>query len=227
MPLARRVRSEMASPPRAPRTPKELHKPPDPLTLRSSARAPDPQVPELLGRDPDAVRERWLSLQPAGDAERARAFGLFQSPTRLEDWVELEDGSFEGRLFFCAGAAPGCGDWGLCDGAVVRTRPIPAAVRCVDESHVSPSPGVFYELGQPRAASASVRAGDGGVDADPSIAAAATTALAGDVAPLAGKVWSGLKQPGRAAMSAAAATAAASAALGVVGHHLSVHFFWA
>jgi hypothetical protein len=80
------------------------------------------EVPELVNRSPDDARQRWLHLtgrQSSQSAAAAAAAGgkpatdsFYVQPPLLEDWLELDDGTFEGTL---------SGWQGLSDGITVRT----------------------------------------------------------------------------------------------------------
>eukprot|EP00953_Heterococcus_sp_UTEX-ZZ885_P033325 17347-Heterococcus_DN1.PRE.1 len=80
------------------------------------------EVPELVNRSPDDARQRWLHLtgrQSSQSAAAAAAVGgkpatdsFYVQPPLLENWLELDDGTFEGTL---------SGWQGLSDGITVRT----------------------------------------------------------------------------------------------------------
>jgi hypothetical protein len=81
------------------------------------------EVPELVNRSPDDARQRWLHLTgrqtSSHSAAAAAAVGgkpatdsFYVQPPLLENWLELDDGTFEGTL---------SGWQGLSDGITVRT----------------------------------------------------------------------------------------------------------
>ena len=178
------------------------------------------EVPELAGRDADEVRRRWLqrlSRAPDGGAagEGAAAPAALLAPL-LDAWREGADGAFEGQLY---------GQPGIADGQLSRTAPVPAARRRVDDGWIEPAAGVVYELGAPAGlAPLAARApGDelaDGVGATLGAALGAPAAAAAELAPRKGASWPAIL------LSGAAAGGLASAAVGVLGHHLSVHVFW-
>jgi hypothetical protein len=91
------------------------------------------EVPELVNRSPDDARQRWLHLtgrQTSSQSAAAAAGGkpatdsFYVQPPLLENWLELDDGTFEGTL---------SGWQGLSDGITVRT----SGVELQGEHHVS------------------------------------------------------------------------------------------
>ncbi|CAM9302629.1 unnamed protein product, partial [Hapterophycus canaliculatus] len=118
------------------------------------------EVPELMERTPQEVRQRWLRLTgrigggsgEGGRGERGErapgspaldAFYVQASPPVLEQWEEIVEGegmgSFRGNVF---------GQRGLADGTAMTTAPVDVSGRKIQDQYVATQCGVVYELGE-------------------------------------------------------------------------------
>jgi len=164
-------------------------------------------VPELFDRSPEELRSRWLTLQGAPNGIAA------ENPPCLENWFQLEDGSYQGELHGVAGVQDGSLRATITfDRASAEVSEIAEVERWIVRSDA----GDVFQLG--RSGSEALSASGVRLEAiPPSVSGPATGAAS---------ILSYLRntQPVMLGMGAVAAAAASWAAF-IAGHHVDVSVF--
>mmetsp|Transcript_3476 Transcript_3476/g.5146 ORF Transcript_3476/g.5146 Transcript_3476/m.5146 type:complete len:301 (-) Transcript_3476:15-917(-) len=117
------------------------------------------EMPELAGRHPMAVRQRWLEL--SGRENNQGVENLYLQPPILEDWeVEgdpsdqllVEQALVGGGSRSCSGRVQGL--QGVADGSFILTAPVTwgSPATSIEDQYITTTCGAVFELGTPRQA---------------------------------------------------------------------------
>ena len=160
------------------------------------------ETPELSDKSVEEARSRYLRVR-GGPGGAGPNEGPQAAPPLLDQWANLGDGAFAGRVFGLSGVA---------DGTAIITAPVEPANRRILDGYIVTNTGVLFELG-PSSAEA---------------AGGANGALEGGVSVLGRDVGGVRKDAFLSAQTLATAAglgAAGIAAWAAIGHHLTFQIF--